>query len=72
MVYTTALFSDAHVVNLSQRGNEDDDEENEGVSKAVLRAAGMGICSADIMRDQYRGPRLKGILWSAVMNERNI
>ena len=52
MVYTTALFSDAHVVNLSQRGNEDDGEENEGVSKAVLCAGGMGMGSADIMRDQ--------------------
>lgn len=51
MVYTTALFSDAHVVNRSQTGNEVDSEEREDVPRVVF-GAGTGTGSEDIVKAQ--------------------
>ena len=48
-VYTTALFSDTHDDNRSHKGSDEDCEESEDVSRAVLRAGDMGIGSADML-----------------------
>lgn len=48
IVYTTALFSDAHVVIRFHSGKDEDCEKRPEESKAVLRDGDIGTGSADI------------------------
>lgn len=50
IVYTAALFSDAHDDSRSHRGSDEVCEESEDVSRAALRAGDMGTGSADMLR----------------------
>lgn len=48
IVYTTALFSDAHADIRSHRGSDEVFDEREDVSRAVL-AGGNGASTADML-----------------------